>query len=118
MLRKRNSDSRLSLILSAFVYRFWTSVVEVSAPTSRRQLFRACADYLKFVIEEAEDRGSNTIRTVSDYFETRRENVGARMSYMINILGLDIPDEALYHPAIVDLQCYVTDMLIIDNVSL
>ena len=89
----------------------------MSTPTSKVQLLRAFTDYINSVLEEAADRDNDSIRDIEGYFHTRRDNVGARMSYMIPILALDIPDELLYHPAVTELERCVADMLIVDNVS-
>ena len=69
------------------------------------------------VITQAEDRDNDTIRTVDKYFETRRENIGARPSYGPGELHLSIPDEAFYHPIVKELEYLIADLIIIDNVS-
>ena len=48
----------------------------------------------------------------------RRENIGARPSYALAVLDIDIPDEAFYHPSVVELGYIAAEILIIDNVSL
>ena len=69
------------------------------------------------MVAEAVDRDNQNVRTVEQYFETRRENIGARPGYMMSILGLSLPDEVLYHPEVVGLGYNAADLLIIDNVG-
>ena len=61
-------------------------------------------DYLQSVIAQAEDRDNNTIRTIDSYLENRRQNIGARPSYVPGELHLSLPDEAFYHPVIKELE--------------
>lgn len=50
------------------------------------------------------------------YFKMRRENIGIRPSYIPAVMGIDIPDEAFYHPAVVELAYLIADLIILDNV--
>ena len=47
----------------------------------------------------------------------RRENIGAKPSYVVAVLDIDIPDEAFYHPSVVQLGTIAADILTLDNVS-
>lgn len=73
--------------------------------------------YLESVVQQAADRDNNTFRTVDSYLETRRENIGARPSYVPIELDLNLPDEVFYHPIIVELSVHIADLIILDNVS-
>jgi len=73
--------------------------------------------YLESVVQQAADRDSNTIRTIDSYLQNRRENIGAKPSYVPMELDLDLTDEIFYHPVIVELSIYIADLIILDNVS-
>lgn len=96
--------------------RFWARAIKTCTATARKHFEEAFTDYLKSVIDQAADRDNATIRTVESYFKTRRENIGARPSYMPAMLGIDIPDDAFYHPVVVELSYLIADIIILDNV--
>lgn len=75
-------------------------------------------DYLNSNIVQAEDRDTDTFRTIESYLETRRENIGARPSFAMGELQLSIPDEAFYHPVMKELEYLCADLMLIDNVCL
>ena len=72
--------------------------------------------YLNSVVQQAEDRDNNSIRTIDSYLVNRRENIGARPSYVPMELDLDLPDHVFYHPVIVQLSIYIAELLTLDNV--
>jgi len=75
------------------------------------------AAYLDAVVQQAADRDNDTIRTIDSYIQYRRDTIGAKPAYGPLELELDLPDEVFYHPTIVELTDYITDMIFIDNVS-
>jgi hypothetical protein len=75
-------------------------------------------DWLQSVVDQAEDRDSNTVRTIDAYFETRRQNIGCRPTFVIGEFNLSIPKEDLSHPTITKLEILAADMTLIVNVSL
>lgn len=50
-----------------------------------------------------------------DYFEVRRETIGAKPSFAINQINLDIPDHVLENAIITRLTNLCIDMMIIGN---
>lgn len=70
--------------------------------------------YTDSVVEEASDRDAGVYRQVEDYFAIQRDTLGFRPLYALMVL--ELPDEVVYHPAIVEMVICVIDMLIIDNV--
>ena len=46
----------------------------------------------------------------------RIENIGLRPSLAILELDMNIPDEAFYHPTIVELSYLISEILVLDNV--
>lgn len=103
----------LTLFLSI---RFWARGRTTATPEAAKHFVESFTDYLNAVIVQADDRDNDTIHTIDSYFETRRENVGTRPSYVPGELHLSIPDEAFYHPVIKELEHLTTDLIILDNV--
>lgn len=69
------------------------------------------------VVQQAEDRTKHRIRTIESYLEVRRDTIGAKPSFALMELELDIPDEVFHHPTLENLRLWVIDMLCIGNVS-
>jgi hypothetical protein len=74
-------------------------------------------DYLNSIVDQANDRDSSAIKSIETYFINRRQNIGARPSFAVGELRLNIPDEIFYHPLLKELEYCITDLLILDNVS-
>ena len=89
-----------------------------STVTAQKHFKEAFTDYLDSVYDQALDRDTNKIRTVEEYFEMRRENIGSRPSYLLAVMDSDIPDEAFYHPNVVALSNLTDELLALGNVSL
>jgi len=103
------------IILGEIARQFWERAIKSATLNSQKHFIEAFTDYLDSVIEQAADRDNDTIRSIDSYFKTRRENIGARPSYVPAELGLDIPDEAFYHPVITELSYYIAELIILDN---
>ncbi|OSX64651.1 hypothetical protein POSPLADRAFT_1133971 [Postia placenta MAD-698-R-SB12] len=97
--------------------QFWERAIKAATPSSQKHFIEAFTDYLNSVVEQAVDRDNNYIRTVDSYLKTRRENIGARPSYFPAELGLNLPDEAFYHPVVTELSYNIADLIILDNAS-
>lgn len=69
------------------------------------------------VVQQAEDRTQNHIRTLDSYLDVRRDTIGAKPSFAILELDMDLPDEVFHHPTLESLRVQVIDMLCIGNVS-
>lgn len=66
-------------------------------------------------MQQAADRDHSHIRSVDHYFELRRDTIGAKPSFAILEVKMDIPDDVINHPSIVTLTEACIDMLIIGN---
>ena len=97
--------------------RFWERATKWTSPTSQRHFVATFNDYCESVVTQARDRVSLRVHTVDTYFAVRRENVGAKPSFALLEMDMNLPDEALEHPVMVDLTTWAIDMLIIGNVS-
>ena len=67
------------------------------------------------VVQQAADRNNNHIRDVDSYFEVRRDTIGAKPSFAINQLYMNLPDKVNNNPVIKKLCELCIDMLIIGN---
>ena len=76
-------------------------------------------NYLESLVVTAQHREDQTLlQSVEEYILCRRQDVGIRVTLLPLQLHLDIPDEALFHPVIVEMEYLLGDMEVIDNVSL
>ena len=70
-------------------------------------------------MDQARTRDNNFLfENIEDYLRHRRENVGAKPAFFPYQMHLNIPDEALYHPVIKELEDLASEMVSLDNVSL
>ena len=97
--------------------RFWARGEKTSTPEAAKHFVESFTDYLRSVIIQAADRDSDKARTVEEYFETRRDNIGIRPSLVPAEAHLHIPDYVFYHPAIKELERLLADLLILENVQ-
>jgi hypothetical protein len=67
--------------------------------------------------QQAEDRSRSHIRDIASYLEVRRRTIGARPSFNILEMDMDLPDEIKYHHTILELELLAIDLTIIANVS-
>lgn len=98
------------------VFRFWARAIQDASLPAQRRFIATFDAYMQSVVQQAADRDVHHVRDVDSYFENRRENIGARPSFAILELDMELPDEVLAHSAIVDLTTYCIDMLILGNV--
>ena len=97
--------------------RFWALGIQACTVTARKHFEKAFIDYLNSVYDQALDRDTENIHTIESYLKMRRENIGAKPSFVVAVLDIDIPDEAFYHPSVVELGSIAAEILTLDNVS-
>ena len=73
--------------------------------------------YTTAVIREADDRTKRKYRTFLDYLSIRRDSSGCLPSFALCEFGLNLPEEAFYHPRMVALREQGTDLIAIGNVG-
>ena len=73
--------------------------------------------WLYSLVTQAADRDKGVCRSINGYLAVRRDNVATRPSFMGLEIAMELPDEVFYHPLVVELTSYITDMVIVDNVS-
>jgi hypothetical protein len=74
--------------------------------------------YTAAVVREADDRTKRKYRTFHDYLSIRRDSSGCLPSFALCEFGLDLPEEAFFHPRMVALREQGTDLIAIGNVHL
>ncbi|KAJ7474192.1 terpenoid synthase [Mycena latifolia] len=73
--------------------QFWLNGIRTASPTSQRRFIDTFQSYMDAVVQEADDRNSSRIRDVKSYFEVRRDTIGAKPSFAICELHMNIPDD-------------------------
>ena len=74
--------------------------------------------YTAAVIREADDRTKRKYRTFLDYLSIRRDSSGCLPSFALCEFGLNLPEEAFYHPRMAALREQGTYLIAIGNVRL
>ncbi|TVY83697.1 Delta(6)-protoilludene synthase [Lachnellula suecica] len=95
--------------------QFWSRTIQISTPTFQRRFLESWEEYLQGTAQQAEDRCSSHIRNVTSYLEIRRRTIGARPSFNILEMDMNVPDEVMGHPTIRELESLATDLTIIAN---
>ncbi|GBE81078.1 terpenoid synthase [Sparassis latifolia] len=102
-------------VVGEITRQYWERGILTATPTAQRRFIGTWERFTASVIRQAEDRSQNHIRTIPEYLALRRYTIGGEPSYAMLELGLNIPDEAFYHPTMVELTWVVTDMIIVGN---
>ncbi|KAG2099848.1 terpenoid synthase [Suillus discolor] len=110
--KKRPEDE---CILGEIARQFWARAIQSASLSSQRHFLETFPAYLYAVVAEALDRGQDHRRSLDDYLKLRRKTVGVIPSFPILEMGIDLPDEVLYDPVIMDLAECITDLVLIDN---
>lgn len=101
--------------IQPFPERFWLNAIKSATPCSQGRFINAFQLYMDSVVQQAIDRNNKYIRDVDSYFEVRRNTIGAKPSFAICELYMNLPDTVLCHPVIMKLTELCIDMLIIGN---
>lgn len=102
-------------VLGEIARQFWARAIKTASLSSQRHFLETFTAYLHAVVVEALDREQGHRRSIDDYLKLRRLTIGATPSFAICEMGMDLPDEAFYHPTVVELVECSTDMIIIGN---
>ncbi|KAK7688467.1 Delta(6)-protoilludene synthase [Cerrena zonata] len=95
--------------------QFWENAIRTATLTAQCHFIDTFQLYTDSVVQQAVDRDRSHIRSVDHYFELRRDTVGAKPSFAILEVKMDLPDEVMKHSSIVTLTVACIDMLIIGN---
>ncbi|KAH9011169.1 terpenoid synthase [Lactarius pseudohatsudake] len=85
------------------------------SPQAQKRFIKASGAYARAVVQQAADRRHKHIRSVEEYFEVRRDTIGARPAFALIELDMNLPDEAVHHPVIEEMTVLAIDMIILDN---
>lgn len=96
--------------------RFWERAVAVANADVQRRFIECFQDYTDAVVQQAQDRKRALIRGIADYFSIRRQTIGTKPCFVLLQLDMNLPDEVLQHPTLVQLETFATDMIILGNV--
>ncbi|KAF9448636.1 terpenoid synthase [Macrolepiota fuliginosa MF-IS2] len=102
-------------IVGEIARQFWARTVPTITENSHRRFIETFDTYLQSVVVQARDRSKEHIRNLTDYFDMRRDNIGAKPSFAILELSLDLPDFVMDHPSVRTITVSAIDMLIIGN---
>ncbi|KAJ6474479.1 terpenoid synthase [Mycena vitilis] len=94
---------------------FWANAIRTATPSSQRRFVETFQLYMHSVVQQADDRTCSRIRDVDSYFEVRRDTIGAKPSFAINEIHLNLLDDAIMHPVVKKLTSLCIDALIIGN---
>ncbi|PIL22415.1 terpene synthase [Ganoderma sinense ZZ0214-1] len=103
-------------VIGEITRQFWVNALASStSETFQRRFKYKWEEFLRAVIEQAEDRDSDRCRTVEEYLSVRRLTIGAEPSYAVAEASMDLPQEVFDNPLLVALRRDVTDLIILDN---
>ncbi|KAE9390857.1 terpenoid synthase [Gymnopus androsaceus JB14] len=95
--------------------QFWLNAMKTATPSSQCRFINTFQSYMDSVVQQAKDRDSSLIRDVESYFLVRRDTIGAKPSFTVCELHMNLPDEVIAHPIIAKLSSLCIDALIIGN---
>ncbi|KAF9040486.1 terpenoid synthase [Hymenopellis radicata] len=96
-------------IIGEITRQFWLRAVE-SANQDAQDVFIETFETLHYF-----NRDANHLRNVESYLEVRRDTIGAKPSFALLQLDLDLPPGFLADPIVQDMTILAIDLLIIGN---
>jgi len=97
--------------------RFWARAIQTASLPSQRHFLDSSTAYLRAVAVEAFEREQDHCLGIDDYLKLRRYTIGLLPCLPICEMGMNLPDEVVYHPVIVGLADCITELVLIDNVK-
>ena len=91
--------------------------MKVSSPAAQTRFISSFSEYVYAVIDEASDRARGRVRGIEDYLQLTRLTAGGYPSFVAVEAGLNIPDEAMAHPALASLCSLAAESLVLTNVG-
>ncbi|KAH9072901.1 terpenoid synthase [Lactarius deliciosus] len=95
--------------------QFWELAIKTASPQAQKRFVKTFGTYLQAVVQQAADRTHKHIRSIQEYLEVRRDTIGAKPSFAILELDMNIPDQAIHHPVIEELTILTIDMILLGN---
>ncbi|OBZ72724.1 Linoleate 10R-lipoxygenase COP4 [Grifola frondosa] len=96
---------------------FTVRLLKHCGPLTYRRFIKHCKDYVEAFAKEAELRESGQVLDLESYQILRRENSAVRFCFGLfgYVLGIDLPDEVVEHPAFVTMHLATVDMVCWSN---
>ncbi|KAJ7637838.1 terpenoid synthase [Mycena rosella] len=95
--------------------QFWANAIKTATAPSQKRFVDTFQQYMDSVVQQADDRNSSRIRDVKSYFEVRRDTIGAKPSFAICEIHMNLPEAVITHPVVAKLTTLCIDALIIGN---
>ncbi|KAH9026094.1 terpenoid synthase [Lactarius hengduanensis] len=93
----------------------WELTIKTVSHQSLKRLIKTCSACAQAVIQKSADLRHKRIRSVEEYFQLRRDTIGARPAFALIELDMNLPKEAVHHPVIEEMTILAVDMIILDN---
>jgi len=105
------------LLVGEMARDFWIRASNYVSPNSNclPHFIHDFDTYTEAVAREADDRTKRRYRSFQDYLSIRRDSSGCLPSFALCEFGLDLPEEAFYHPRMAALREQGTDLIAIGN---
>ncbi|KAI9433169.1 terpenoid synthase [Lactarius indigo] len=93
----------------------WELTIKTASQQSLNRFIKAGSAGAQAMVQKAADRRQKRIRSVEEYFEVRRDSIGARPALALIELDMNLPKEAVQHPVIEEMTMLAIEMVILDN---
>lgn len=94
---------------------FWLNAIKTATPTAQKNFVDTFQSYTDSVVQQSADRDQHYIRDIDSYFMVRRNTIGAKPSFAINEIHMNLPPYVHKHPIMKSLTALCIDMLCIGN---
>ncbi|KAK3364561.1 terpenoid synthase [Lasiosphaeria hispida] len=101
--------------LAELARQYWANTLPLASPMARRHLIDTFQAYVDSVVQQAEDRAGDRVRSVEEYWPVRRHTGGCLPSFALMELELDFGEEVYGHPLVVRLREIAMDSICATN---
>jgi Delta6-protoilludene synthase len=95
--------------------RFAEKAFKQTDPKVRSRFLDAFQGYAYAVAKRNSDKDYHRVRSIDEYFTLRRDTIAYKTVFTLYLIDIDLPDKALDHPHILQLEQAALDMMIISN---
>ena len=97
-------------------------MIKVSSPVAQTCFISSFSEYVYAVIDEASDRAKGPVQGIDDYLKlmprVTRLAASGYPSFVAIEAGLNIPEEAMEHPALKSLRSFAAESLVLTNIGI
>ncbi|KAJ3561920.1 hypothetical protein NP233_g9901 [Leucocoprinus birnbaumii] len=95
---------------------FWARTLQTASETVKRRFIASYEDYVRAMIQEADDRQQKRVRkSMADYLALRRYTGAIKPSFDLLLLPSEISDEVLDMPVVKELEMIAIEMVAVAN---